>query len=285
MDTSESKPKPSSGMPEQYAKSALIVAHPDDEILFFSSIIDKVDIVIVCFLGNPRVPQRRSARLRVLNEYPLKNILTLDIETSGASRSVDWNEPVESYVGLKIQDVTAQGSYSKTYESIVNKLRDKLSGYKTVYTHNPWGEYGHADHVQVHRAVDSLARELEFQVLFSNYVSPKSMKLALPYISRTGYLEPTSRPTNINFAHKVRDLYIKEDCWTVPENFSWPKFESFNSKSLNNNDGGNSEKSHLFALNFILWRYRETKPESYSQRVSKKLTKIKNLTMNALRSN
>ena len=285
MDTSESKPQPNSGMPDQDGKSALIVAHPDDEILFFSSIIDKVDIVIVCFLGNPRVPQRRSARLRVLNEYPLKNILTLDIETSGASRSVDWDEPVESYVGLKIPDVTAQESYSKTYESIVNKLRDKLSGYQTVYTHNPWGEYGHADHVQVHRAVDSLASELEFQVLFSNYVSPRSMKLALPYISRTGYLEPISRPTNINLAHQVRDLYIKEDCWTVPENFSWPKIESFNSKSVNNNDGENSEKSHLFALNFIPWRYQATKPESYSQRVSKKLTKIKNLTMNALRSN
>jgi len=285
MDKSESKPKPGSGMQNQYAKSALIVAHPDDEILFFSSIIDKVDIVIICFMGNARVPQRRSARMRVLNEYPLKNILTLDIETSGASGSVDWNEPVESYAGLKIQDVSAEQSYRKTYEDMLNKLRDKLGGYKTVYTHNPWGEYGHADHVQVHRAVDSLARELEFQVMFSNYVSPKSMKLALPYISRNGYLEPISRPTNINLAHQVRDLYIKEDCWTVPESFSWPKFESFNSKTVNSNDGENSEKSHLFALNFIPWRYRATKPKSFTQRISKNLTRIKTKTIGALTSN
>lgn len=272
-------------MQNQYTKSALIVAHADDEILFFSSIIDKVDIVIVCFMGNSRVPERRSARMRVLNEYPLENISTLDIDTSGASRFVNWDEPIESYTGLEIQNTTARESYRITYEDILNKLRDKLIGYKTVYTHNPWGEYGHADHVQVHRAVDSLAVELEFQVLFSNYVSPRSMNLALPYISKTGYLEPISSPTNINLAHQVRDLYIRENCWTVPENFSWPKFESFNSKTANNNSAENSENSLLFALNFIPWRYQATEPQSFSQRISKNFTRIKTRALGALTSN
>jgi hypothetical protein len=272
-------------MKEQFARSALVVAHPDDEILFFSSIIDKVDSVIICFLGNPRKPERKSARMRVLDEYPLENISTLDIDTSSASRFVDWDKPVESDAGLEIQNATARETYAKTYAEILNRLREKLSVYDTVYTHNPWGEYGHADHVQVHRAVDCLAKELEFQILFSNYVSPKSMKLALPYLCRTGYSQAVSRPTNINLAHQVRDLYIKEDCWTVPESFSWPRFESFNGGTANDMGGENSEKSHLFALNFIPWRYRPTRSKSFSQRVSSEWSRIRKLTMGASRSN
>ncbi len=271
-------------MPDQFANSALIVAHADDEILFFSSIIDKVDTVIVCFMGNPRVPERRSARMRVLDEYPLNNISTLDIGTSGASRFVNWDEPAESDVGLEIRNAAARESYSKTYDAILNRLRDILGGYETVYTHNPWGEYGHADHVQVHRAVDSLAGELEFRLLFSNYISPRSMNLALPYIGRTGYPEPVSRPTNTILAHQVRDLYIRENCWTVPENFSWPGFESFNSKTANSTDAESSEKSHLFALNFIPWRYQPAKPKSFAKRIAKNLTRIKTKTIGALTS-
>ena len=32
-------------------KSILVVAHPDDEILWFSSILASVDHVILCYLG------------------------------------------------------------------------------------------------------------------------------------------------------------------------------------------------------------------------------------------
>jgi LmbE family N-acetylglucosaminyl deacetylase len=280
MGNSKSKPKSNLEMQNQGAQSALVVAHADDEILFFSSIIKKVDIVIVCFMGNPRVPQRGIARMRVLNEYPIENILTLDIDTSGATRFVNWDKPVESYAGLEIQNSTAREAYRETYEDILDKLRHKLSGYKTVYTHNPWGEYGHADHVQVHRAVELLAGELGFRVLFSNYVSPRSIHLALPYISKTGYLESVSNSTDLNLAHQVRELYIKENCWTVPDNFSWPKFESFNSKNRDND----AENSLLFVLNFIPWRYQVTGSKSLLQRLLKNLTRIKITALGALKS-
>ena len=280
MSNIKSKPKSNSEMQNQGTQSALVVAHADDEILFFSSIIKKVDIVIICFMGNPRVPERRIARMRVLNEYPLENILTLDIDTSGATRFVNWDEPVESHTGLEIQNSTAREVYRTTFEDILDKLRDKLSGYKTIYTHNPWGEYGHADHVQVHRAVELLAGESGFQVMFSNYVSPRSIHLALPYISKTGYLEPVSNVTDLNLAHEVCELYIKENCWTVPDNFSWPKFESFNSKNRDNGTGN----SLLFALNFIPWRYQATESKSSLQRLLKNVTRIKVKALNALKS-
>ena len=281
MDNGQSNPEAHSVAADRYANSALVVAHPDDEILFFSSVIEKVDIVIVCFLGNPRKPERRSARMRVLDNYPLQNIQTLDIDTSGASHFVDWNNPIESQTGLEIPNAAAQAAYELTYRAAVDQLRNKLVGYDTVYTHNPWGEYGHADHVQVHRAVDSLATELGYSVLFSNYVSPRSMPLALPYLSKTGYRESTSIPTSIGIAHKARDLYIREDCWTVPDDFSWPEYENFNSKTLADDDDGKSEKSYLFALNFIPWRYRAAGPRGLRQRISRNLRRIKTRTFGA----
>jgi hypothetical protein len=284
MQNSKIRPRRDSDVDKPWAKSVLVVAHPDDEILWFSSIVDKVDAVILCFMGNPRVPERRGARLRVLDDYPLGNVTTLDIDTSGASSAVNWNTAIESNVGLKIENSASQKAYQKTYQQIVDELRSRLGGYANVYTHNPWGEYGHADHVQVHRAANSLSTELGFQVLFGNYVSPKSMQLALPYLCKAGYPESVTLSTNVKLAHRVRDLYIRENCWTVPGDFSWAKFESFNSNILETDGGGSVEKSYLFPLNFIPWRYRKPGPKNLSQRASRKLMKFRKRTLGVLKS-
>jgi hypothetical protein len=284
MKNSETWPLRNSDVDKQWAKSALVVAHPDDEILWFSSILDKVDAIILCFMGNPRVPERRNARLRVLENYPQGNVSTLDIDTSGASGSVNWNTAIESDVGLKIENTAARQAYQETYQRIEDELRSRLGDYANVFTHNPWGEYGHADHVQVHRAVNSLSTELGFQVLFANYVSPKSMRLALPYLCKTGYPECLTLSTNVKLAHSVRELYIREDCWTVPENFSWAKSESFNSGILDTDGDGSVENSSLFPLNFIPWRYRVPEPKNRSTTASQKFKEFRRRAWDALKS-
>ena len=266
-------------------RSVLVVAHADDEILFFSSIIDRVDAVVICYMGNPRYPERRAARMRVLADYPLDHVETLDIATSAASRFVDWDAAAESAYGLAIPEASAAKAYRKTYEQVVDGLSEKLSAFQTVYTHNPWGEYGHADHVPVYRAVAALARDRDFRHLFSNYVAPKSIKLALPYLLETGYAESISYRTNIALAHAVRDLYIREDCWTVPDNFSWPAFECFNAISRPEAGETQSASALLFPLNFIPWRHRTDQRPGFARTLSKQLRRIKNLTRGATVAN
>ena len=51
-------------------------------------------------------------------------------------------------------------------------LRARLGDCRNVITHNPWGEYGHEDHVQVFRAVTALQAELGFAVWVSGYCAP-----------------------------------------------------------------------------------------------------------------
>ena len=73
-------------------KKVLVVAHPDDEVLFFSSIIEKVDAVIVCF--GPSSNQKVTDGRRLLqNRYPLQHIEWLNIQESDVYLSANWNRP------------------------------------------------------------------------------------------------------------------------------------------------------------------------------------------------
>jgi hypothetical protein len=93
-------------------------------------------------------------------------------------------------------------------------------------THNPWGEYGHEEHVQVFRVVKALQVELGFKLWCSNYCSNKS----LPLFSREMPDSPvsyTTLPTNKRLAETIMSLYQRNSCWTWYENYRWFEEESF----------------------------------------------------------
>jgi hypothetical protein len=103
------------------------------------------------------------------------------------------------------------------------------------------------------------------------------MNLALPYLVDTGYEESISFTTNRTLAYEVRDLYVREDCWTVPDNFNWPSSENFN--GLAKTAVGDNDRNHslLFPLNFIPWRYRSEKRKGLARAFKSKLRRIKHL--------
>ena len=55
-------------------KSIIVSAHPDDEILWFSSIAEKVDKIVFCFSDCDSHPDWSTGREKSLSEYPIKNI-------------------------------------------------------------------------------------------------------------------------------------------------------------------------------------------------------------------
>jgi LmbE family N-acetylglucosaminyl deacetylase len=117
--------------------------------------------------------------------------------------------------------------YRSNYATLERELRARLSGYQNVFTHNPWGEYGHEEHVQVHRAVRSLKQELGFSLWCSNYCSNKSYHLMLRYIR--GFQFPyVMRQTNPKLAGEIERLYRAHRCWTWPfEDYEWFAHECF----------------------------------------------------------
>ena len=53
--------------------AVVVVAHPDDEVLWFSSILDKVDEVVICYLAINSKPQWTVGRQLSLAEHPVKS--------------------------------------------------------------------------------------------------------------------------------------------------------------------------------------------------------------------
>jgi LmbE family N-acetylglucosaminyl deacetylase len=234
-----------------FSRSSLVVAHPDDEILWFSSVLERVDRVIICFLENPAVPERGPARKRVLDQYPMNHVECLGLDVPLTREWCDWsNSPTETEFGLQLPDI-ARSRYEHSFTILQARLREELSGCDNVFTHNPWGEYGHEMHVQVHKVTQSLSSEIGYRLWFPNYVSERSSALAERYIFGP-YTEPVCFATDVNLAHQIRDLYISEGCWTAPKDHVWFERECYNRLPDAEERACNS-KRRMFPLNRICW--------------------------------
>lgn len=238
-------------------RSLIIAAHPDDEILWFSSVVERIDKVVICFLGSRLQPQRVSEREMSLLEHPLKNISCLCLDESGGYNKADWNNPVITPYGMELADRSNScRHYRDNYAALKHHLRHTLDGSMNVFTHNPWGEYGHEEHVQVYRAIEELQKEMQFNLWFSNYCSNRSFKLMLRSIS--GFdSEYITLKTNKNIAHCAKVIYQKNGCWTWFDDWEWFNEESF----MMQRDGSGEVKpyGHIFPLNMIKFWHSEEK--------------------------
>jgi hypothetical protein len=116
--------------------------------------------------------------------------------------------------------------YQQNYGKLCNMLMERLRGVEDVVTHNPWGEYGHEEHVQVCSAVLNCGTRLGFRMWVSNYVSYKSMKYMLSQKSLLGKPLPSFR-TDCQIARELKHLYSKHGVWTWSEDHVWPDFETY----------------------------------------------------------
>jgi LmbE family N-acetylglucosaminyl deacetylase len=113
----------------------LVVAHPDDEALWFAP--EEYDRIIIVF--GPRIDNAHCThgRQQAMAEHPLKDrIWCLELTESNY-----W------------QDKSPQNR--ERYEANAKELREllkKLPPPDSVTTHNAMGEYQHLDHVLVHNA-------------------------------------------------------------------------------------------------------------------------------------
>jgi LmbE family N-acetylglucosaminyl deacetylase len=212
------------------ALSAVVVAHPDDETLWLSSVLAAADRVVFCFGAPFGKPEKSAARRRAVAALPLPHLIDLALPESGAGFSVDWKTPQLTETGVAINQAAPRGRYEANYPTLIAALRPALAGMRAVYTHNPWGEYGHAEHIQVHRAVTALQAELGFTIWFSNYVGPESRSLArqlgvLPCRAERRIVRP-----DYALAARLRSVYRHYDAWTWSRFHRWPPEEVFYSR-------------------------------------------------------
>ena len=111
----------------------LIVAHPDDEALWFAP--EKYDKIIIVFTGRVDDPDMKGRREKVMALHPLKD----KIECWGLTESGYWRDKMKSR------------EHKANYDEVCRRLRDVYAD--SVDTHDAYGEYGHDDHILVHNAV------------------------------------------------------------------------------------------------------------------------------------
>ena len=205
---------------------AVVVAHPDDESLWLSSVVALADRIVFCF-GDPfDKPRMSRARRRAVSALPLSCLVDLKIPESGAGFSVNWTSAELTPAGVEISEAAARKRYEDNYPKLVEALRPVLTGYTDVYTHNPWGEYGHAEHIQVYRAVAALQLELGYTICFSNYVGAASWPLARQFSRQPCWTHHRIvRPDTVT-ARKLMHIYRRHGAWTWTRFHHWPSQET-----------------------------------------------------------
>ena len=210
-----------------WSEASLVVAHPDDEVLFFSSVVRRVKRVLICFGDNPLSPAHRERRRRALSEHPLPSVRWLDLLETGCVGMTDWRNPVETPVGIQLAaGPRLRAAYARSYQRLLERLRGELAGAPLVVTHNPWGEYGHEEHAQVCRVVRDLKRDLGFDLLHDDYCGSHNVRVALRYAGRIDTLAGRI-PTDADLAREVLETYKRNECWTWFDDYQWPSDEGF----------------------------------------------------------
>lgn len=209
--------------------SVLVVAHPDDEVLWFSSLLKEIERIVVCFEDCDDLPGLGQARRDAMARHPLSNVTWLGLPEPCSVEAVDWNTPVETDEGLALNAPATipvtQHRYRSSFSLLHARLRDTLGAASNVFTHNPWGEYGHPDHVQVCRAVTRCKQEHGFRLWFSNYVSPRSMPLASRHLGRL--MNHFKLPIDARLADELREIYGSHGAWTWHQDYLMPSEEAF----------------------------------------------------------
>ena len=228
--------------------SVIIAAHPDDELLWFGAILKQVDQVIMVYHDYWPNPDVGEARTAVLEDYPRDGVTSLNIPEAATHSCADWTNPRLTEYGIELgfeatlrdlkqhakklvgRSLAPAGGISANYEENYHRLYDDLKSRLTpemnVFTHNPWGEYGHEDHIQVYRVVERLRREIGYRQWMTNYCTERSLPLAMRYFSNDE-VEHIQLPVDAEFSDRVADCFRKNGCWTWADNWKWFPFELY----------------------------------------------------------
>lgn len=257
-------------MNDIFDKSILVSAHPDDEVLWNSSILTRVDDIVICFLGLKSEPETHLGRQRSLGAYPLSNMSCLGLDEGEVFYGVDWDNPVLTPYGIKVTDKKYPDmTYRANYDCLKDRLQARLAGYSNVFTHNPWGEYGNNEHVQIYRVVRELQKDMKYDLWFSNYCSNKSFRLMSKYVQ--GFNEYVTFRTDDKIADELKKLYQANNCWTWYADWHWPKEESFIKDEITVKN--NENIGEIVPLNFVKVRVGQ-KPPAGTQRIVRRLRKM-----------
>ena len=199
--------------------SVMVIAHLDDEIIWCLPWLHKVEKVIIVSLSYT------SAHLNILSKYA-SNYDALWQFGRGITSTQEYKEQWLNSE-LRQEFIT-----DRSYDLI---LRDFIADPNVIdiYTHNPWGSYGHLHHRQVSRIVRELAVEYGKTVW-----CPMTLVTFPGYVYDVANLhdfEYQTHKVDLEILYKVRQAYQEEpvndmypiEYWTWSTGDFYPNTQTF----------------------------------------------------------
>jgi LmbE family N-acetylglucosaminyl deacetylase len=209
----------------------LVVAHPDDETLWLEPWLAPDRTVVVAFPTYPNDSSITAARETIRSDFPYGTMEFLPLNSLDVLGRSDWRRRAPTAYGVELRGdcpPEVRQAYLDNHRSLCDLLDPYLADHAVVYTHNPWGEYGHEEHVQVCRAVlDTGARHgtcvWAWDGLSVQQLGRSSMRLRRDYFERqVPTLSRTARALGVARYRDLKDRYQRAAAWTWDTDYTPP---------------------------------------------------------------
>lgn len=181
----------------------LLIAHPDDEALFLWPFLDRVKR-IVCASSDQSNLSRQWCSERGKCVAEVGELLGCEIDC-----------------GVLDSEFYRLSTRDGRLKAELDALIDRIGSPEILATHNPWGEYGHIDHMLMHHVGRTVQAWHGCQLLTTDIaVSQSPAWLSIePFglIQNAEYEGPNEHMLDRNLFDRIKAIYDARGCWT----WSW----------------------------------------------------------------
>lgn len=168
----------------------MLIAHPDDEVIFGWPVLKEAKKIICC--ANDYHDRTKRWEYSARKEALMEIGAFVDAEVVSPDRNCDFHK----LSGLN-------GELNDFIFSIYELLKDE----RAIFTHNPWGEYGHLDHILAYTIAKNSGKTL----------------IVTDIVQNTGWYPVfgweygnSVKQCEVDkvFYEKCKAIYVKHNCWT-----------------------------------------------------------------------
>jgi LmbE family N-acetylglucosaminyl deacetylase len=167
--------------------NTLLIAHPDDEVIFFWWALKEID-KIVCCSSDLNNPERVWCKNRKKALFAVGEALNVPV------KCFDYNSEFHR-LQPRIKELI----------NLQSNIKQEVEG--TIYTHNFWGEYGHLDHILVNQIALSLCNRMVVSDIVDDGQWFNVRKLNQGRLFRQAEID-------MDLYNQLKEIYDKHGCWT-----------------------------------------------------------------------
>ncbi len=210
----------------------VVVAHPDDEVLWLAPLLPHATHVLAAYAVASLDPALTEGRELVRENFPFPNFEFLGLEQAEVYSQSDFlsRAPVDHGVSLMRSCPPERAEhYRSNYSALLAAVAPYLGPSTAIYTHNPWGEYGHEEHIQVNHAMVALARRHHCSVwvwdgLSGPELASRDVMLRADFYPEDALANAPSRQlaVDLDCYREIRALYQRHGAWTYHDDYLPP---------------------------------------------------------------